>query len=329
MKTSIVAGSLLAALSLVAPLQAQQVAADVVVRSGPVAGRVVVGDGYSTYRRPVVYRRVPARVIVVERVVRASWSAAARKHWQPRRATGRWCVYYRDGRYYDRYVRGWPAMREVVVYERTGGYYHECDDDAIGTTATTTPRPLRRPRLGRLTCPCAFRRVIAQIQVGSGPDIPAHRGDVCVFGPCAAGSRRRSAPGRASTSAEGESIRCRVWFEEVARRRLAAVLCSCVSMRPRSPRPRTPSTSAATRSSTRASTSRSSRPRTSTSTTTPTSSAAADIAGRMAERWYTRLSTRAPPRALAAGSRSSSTPPSRSSSRPTSSAGTSARAPAA
>ena len=57
MKTSIVAGSLLAALSLVAPLQAQQVAADVVVRSGPVAGRVVVGDGYSTYRRPVVYRR--------------------------------------------------------------------------------------------------------------------------------------------------------------------------------------------------------------------------------------------------------------------------------
>jgi len=62
------AGSLLAALSLAAPLSAQRVSADVAVRSGPVAGRVVVGDGYSTYRRPVVYRRVPARVIVVERV---------------------------------------------------------------------------------------------------------------------------------------------------------------------------------------------------------------------------------------------------------------------
>ena len=68
MKTSIVAGSLLAALSLAAPLRAQQVAADVVLRSGPVAGHVVIGDGYSTYRRPVVYR-APARVIVVERVV--------------------------------------------------------------------------------------------------------------------------------------------------------------------------------------------------------------------------------------------------------------------
>ena len=44
-------------------------------------------------------------------------------------------VYYRDGRYYDRYVRGWPVMREVVVYERNGRFYHEWDDDATGTTA--------------------------------------------------------------------------------------------------------------------------------------------------------------------------------------------------
>ena len=29
-------------------------------------------------------------------------------------------MYYRDGRYYDRNVRTWPAMREVVVYERAG-----------------------------------------------------------------------------------------------------------------------------------------------------------------------------------------------------------------
>jgi hypothetical protein len=38
-------------------------------------------------------------------------------------------VYYRDGRYYDRYVRGWPEMREVVVYERNGRLYREWDDD--------------------------------------------------------------------------------------------------------------------------------------------------------------------------------------------------------
>src|SRR6185295_7045417 len=68
MNTSIIAGSLIAALSLVAPLNAQQVAARVVVRSGPVAGQVVIGDGYSTYRRPVAYRRPVERMIVVERV---------------------------------------------------------------------------------------------------------------------------------------------------------------------------------------------------------------------------------------------------------------------
>ena len=130
MKTSIVTGSLLAALSLVAPLHGQQVAADVVLRSGPVAGRVVIGDGYSTYRRPVVvYRRAPERVIVVERV----------HHRHPRHARN-WrkhgyrpvTLYYASGRYYDRHVPGWPAMREVVVYERDGRFYRECDDDRDG-----------------------------------------------------------------------------------------------------------------------------------------------------------------------------------------------------
>ena len=50
-------------------------------------------------------------------------------------------VYYRDGRYYDRYVRGWPEMREVVVYERNGRLYREWDDDRDrhdGMTVTTT-----------------------------------------------------------------------------------------------------------------------------------------------------------------------------------------------
>ena len=125
MRTSFVAGSLLAALSVVAPLSAQHVSADVAVRSGPVAGRVVVGDGYSTYRRPVVYRRVPARIVVVERVYLRHHRAF--RHWQ-RHGYRPVVVYYRDGRYYDRLVGGGPAMREVVIYERDGRYYHVCDE---------------------------------------------------------------------------------------------------------------------------------------------------------------------------------------------------------
>jgi hypothetical protein len=135
MKTSIVAGSLLTALSLAGTLAAQQVAADVVVRSGPVAGHVVIGNEYSTYRRPVVHRRAPERVIVVERVaprVVIVERLRHRKHFHGRnwRAQGfrPVVVYYREGRYYDRYVRGWPTMREVVVYERNGRLYNECED---------------------------------------------------------------------------------------------------------------------------------------------------------------------------------------------------------
>lgn len=124
MYASIVAGSLIAALSLATPLRGQQVAARVIVRSGPVAGHVVVRDGYSTYRRPVA-RRVPARVIVVERVAARHHRNA---HWRGnkyRRVT----LWYYDGRYYDRYVRGWPGMREVIVYERDGRYYRDWNDD--------------------------------------------------------------------------------------------------------------------------------------------------------------------------------------------------------
>ena len=125
MRTSIVAGSLLAALSLVAPLSAQQVAADVAFRTGSVAGRVVVGHGYSTYRRPVVvYRRAPARVIVVERVYVRNHRAF---HTWSQRGFRQIVVYYRDGRYYDRYLRGGPPMREVMIYERDGRYYDVCD----------------------------------------------------------------------------------------------------------------------------------------------------------------------------------------------------------
>ena len=127
MSTSIVAGSLLVALTLVAPLHAQGVVADVAVLHGSVAGHVVIGDGYSTYRRPVaVQRHAPVRVILIEREHR-------RHHRHPRH----WArlgyrpvtLYFIDGRYYDRPVHRWYGMREVVVYERGGRFYRERDDD--------------------------------------------------------------------------------------------------------------------------------------------------------------------------------------------------------
>lgn len=137
MYSSIAAGSLLAALTLVSPLQGQQIAADVILRSGPVAGHVRVGDGYSTYRRPVVYRRAPERVVIVERraphviVVERLHGRGQLRHWRER-GFRPVALYYLDGRYYDRDVRGWPAMREVIVYERDGRFYQSAVEDCRG-----------------------------------------------------------------------------------------------------------------------------------------------------------------------------------------------------
>lgn len=136
MRTSIIAGSLLVGLTLVAPLHAQQVAAAVVVRSGPVAGQVVVGREYSTYRRPVTYRPAPPRVIVVDRVYVRHPGAARR--WQ-RQGYHRVVLFYRDGRYYDRAIRGLD-VHEVVVYEQGGRYYQECDGRDWGHDHYEGPR---------------------------------------------------------------------------------------------------------------------------------------------------------------------------------------------
>lgn len=133
MCTSATARSLLAGLVLTvaaAPLHAQRVEAGVAVYGGPVAGHVIVRDGYSTYHRP--YAR---RVYVVERpqiivVERANGHRSA-KHWA-RRGYRPVTVYYRDGRYYDRWVGHRYGVREVVVWERDGRYYHDddhCDSD--------------------------------------------------------------------------------------------------------------------------------------------------------------------------------------------------------
>lgn len=126
MSTSATARSLLAGfvLTLAAvPLHAQRVEAGVVVRSGPVAGHVVVRDGYSTYQRT---RRVIERphVVVVERVHRHRHA----HHWT-RHGFRRVTLYHVGGRYYDRWIGHRHGVRRVVVWERDGRYYRdECDD---------------------------------------------------------------------------------------------------------------------------------------------------------------------------------------------------------
>jgi hypothetical protein len=122
MRTTVFAGSLLSALVLVAaPLEGQLVSADVVVRSGPVAARVAVVDGYSTYRpRRVVYHEAP-RLVVIERVHNRHL-----KHWK-RHGFRPVTVYYVNGRYYDRWYGPERGVRRVVVYERGGRYFELCD----------------------------------------------------------------------------------------------------------------------------------------------------------------------------------------------------------
>ena len=125
MKTSVIAASLIGGLVLVASsLQAQNVSAEVVLRGGPVAGHVVVGDGYSTYRRrPVVHYRAAPRVIVIERVHRHRTA----RYWT-RNGFRPVTVYYAHGRYYDRWYGNPRAAARVVVYERGGRYYEACND---------------------------------------------------------------------------------------------------------------------------------------------------------------------------------------------------------
>jgi hypothetical protein len=130
---SAVAWSLIAGLvATAAPLHAQRVQAGVVIQSGPVAGHVIVRDGYSrdgysTYRRPTARRVVVVerpRVIVVERVHRHR----AARHWA-RHGYRPVTLYYWDGRYYDRRVAHRHEVRAIVVWERNGRYYHDCDTD--------------------------------------------------------------------------------------------------------------------------------------------------------------------------------------------------------
>ena len=128
MNTSVVVSSFVAGLLCAAvPLHAQRVEAGVVVRSGPVAGHVVVRDGYSTYQRTTARRVVVVerpRTVTVERVHRHGQA----RQWS-RRGYRPVTLYYWDGRYYDRPVGRRHDVRTIVVWERNGRYYHACDHD--------------------------------------------------------------------------------------------------------------------------------------------------------------------------------------------------------
>ncbi len=140
MRRRLLLSGLLAALSMAAPrAEAQSVSADVWIGTGPVFGRVHIGedphDYYlrRRYERPVVI--VQPRVIVVERVRPRGrgWSHGWYRNF--RRDHRVVVVYYdaRRDRYYDRPFR--RGLHEVRVYERGGRHYwldardRDWDDD--------------------------------------------------------------------------------------------------------------------------------------------------------------------------------------------------------
>ncbi len=128
MKTAIVMGGIALALTLHSPAAAQMVEAGVVIRSGPVAGHVVIADPAPVYQRRVVVERYAPRVIVVEHIR----SYRGRGHgWWKRHGYRPVVLYYdvRRGRFYDRWHRDRRGIREVIVYERRGRFYAAYDDD--------------------------------------------------------------------------------------------------------------------------------------------------------------------------------------------------------
>jgi len=121
----------LAALLIAAPGTAagQHVSADVVVRSGPVRGRVVIGERpyayrYDLDRRWKGHRHVPRHL----RVHRIHVPRGRAHGWWKRHGYRPVTVYYGAGRFYDRYdyrylQRRGLRFRSVVVWERGGRHY--------------------------------------------------------------------------------------------------------------------------------------------------------------------------------------------------------------
>lgn len=114
----------LLALTLLVPitLPAQRVTADIAVGSGPVAGRIIIGDpayshGGIERRSAPRYRPATREVIVIRAHRGQGWY---RRHgWRPIRV---WYDAPRRIYYHDRPVHASRGLRLVVVYERDGRY---------------------------------------------------------------------------------------------------------------------------------------------------------------------------------------------------------------
>lgn len=127
MRSSSLALVALVTAALPGTAHAQRVVADIRVGSGPVEGRVIVGDPvYRTPRTRVVIearghgRPLCREVAVVRFHGRRGWF-----HQRDYRAVTVWYDSDRD-RYYDRNSGDRDGLREVIIYERGGRFY---DDD--------------------------------------------------------------------------------------------------------------------------------------------------------------------------------------------------------
>lgn len=104
-----------AGLSLFTPAEAQ-VMADIRVGTGPVAGRVIVGDPYVVVNRPVVVHRPRTYLIPVERVGYRDARWMYRRGWRP-------MTVWFDGWQFIHPSSTWRRhYQEVVVFERGGRY---------------------------------------------------------------------------------------------------------------------------------------------------------------------------------------------------------------
>lgn len=131
MKATLFAAGLVLATSLVVqPAEAQRVSADIIVGSGPISGRVILGRPAIRHyprRTVVVERYAPRRYVVHRYVARSHGRGYARGHYKRLRhergyrAVRVWWDDRHDA-YYDRHVRG---LREVTIYERDGRYYRD------------------------------------------------------------------------------------------------------------------------------------------------------------------------------------------------------------
>jgi hypothetical protein len=121
----------LAALLMAAPgtAEGQRVSADVVVRSGPVRGRVVIGDRPYAYRYDLDRRWNGRRYAPRHLRVHLIRVPRGRAHgWWKRHGYRPVTVYYRAGRFYDRHDHRYLKRRglrfqRVVVWERRGRLY--------------------------------------------------------------------------------------------------------------------------------------------------------------------------------------------------------------